>query len=262
MKNAKVIYKADPSCEHYTPLAIRELAHEVLGRIEIDPSTSERNPMQALRAITQAEGGLTTSWGNAQTVWLNPPYGLGIGAWLDSFFAHLRAVDGRGLALVPARCGARWYRKATEAANVVCELDGRLTFEDRNGQPLRFNGKPSPARWGCVLLYVGDDTARIARELRKHGATRIVHPRALVKSSTVDERQATIATLGGICARCLRPMARRCAHCEAVKIGKVKPIGSHPFRASLTAKAAKSSRDERAQMMRELGKKPGSRVQR
>lgn len=60
--------------------------------------------------------------------WLNPPYGRGIGSFLDK--AHAGAHNGQftTIALVPARTDtAWWFRNATPGIGIVL-IEGRLTF--------------------------------------------------------------------------------------------------------------------------------------
>lgn len=49
-------------------------------------------------------------------VWMNPPFGgrNGLTPWLDKFFAH-----GDGIALVPDRTSAPWFRNAWAKADAV-----------------------------------------------------------------------------------------------------------------------------------------------
>jgi site-specific DNA-methyltransferase (adenine-specific) len=69
------------------------------------------------------------SWGENQTIWLNPPYGRGVGAWIE------RASDERchgntTVMLLPARTDTRWFHDFIYRKENV-EIDfikGRLKF--------------------------------------------------------------------------------------------------------------------------------------
>jgi hypothetical protein len=74
---------------------------------------------------TAADDGLTQPWKGR--VWLNPPYGKGIGAWLAK--ARSAAADGAlVVCLVPARPDTRWWRESAAAASLVRFLPGRVKF--------------------------------------------------------------------------------------------------------------------------------------
>lgn len=172
----RVIYDADHSDQWFTPAPLRALAHEVLGRVDVDPATSRRNPLRAQHFLTAR--GLAKPWdwfapGHPDLrLWLNPPYGPGVGEWMEraAAFAAVHPFR-RGLALVGARPGARWYAAATRGCQLFCELHGRQRFEGPDGQPAA-----DCARWGSVLLYWGPSRARVARILAPHGEVRLVRP--------------------------------------------------------------------------------------
>lgn len=60
-----------------TPTDIVDLAHRLLGTIDLDPASEpEANELiKASRIITAEEDGLTSSWGDASRIFLNPPGG-------------------------------------------------------------------------------------------------------------------------------------------------------------------------------------------
>ena len=180
-RSKRVIYEADPNSTWYTPPAIVGLAIEVLRSIFLDPCTSDRNPTGAAVFLTAEIDALATSWpapqqGIPATAWCNPPYGKGIDLWLE-LLAQWRAQalathpEAATLALVPSRPGSRWYARATQAADIVCELRGRPTFW-LEGPDRSFAPAQHPARWGCTLLYSGPDRVRVLRRLRAVGAAR------------------------------------------------------------------------------------------
>jgi hypothetical protein len=207
--NAKVIYKACDSDQFYTPASLRVLVWAVLGVVGLDPATSKRNPLRALKYFTT--GALEADWVAAleslaalpgeRTWFLNPPFGYGIAPWL-ALVAQLvtHCPLARGLLLIPARPGAGWYKRITRKCQLLCELDGRVTFEDARGKPIvslgkRGNPKPTPARWGVALLYFGPDRANVARLLAPYAEVRWCSPsprgpRSLPKP---DSRQVELA---------------------------------------------------------------------
>lgn len=196
--NPRVIYPAWPSSECHTPEWLLALAHEVLGQVELDPATDNRNRARAARFFTLETNGLTSNWHppNGQRpgpIWLNFPFGREAPLWTSLF--QLYSTSGvPGLCLAPARIGARWYRALTEAAQAVCELDGRIMFEGPDGQPFRDSkGRPTAARWGCILAYYGPERARAQRILQRRGSVRLVAPypfasRALERAYALERK--------------------------------------------------------------------------
>jgi hypothetical protein len=78
-------------------------------------------------------------------IWMNPPYGgrNALEPWLDKFFLH-----GNGIALVPDRTSAPWFRKALPRADIVL-FTPKLRFIRPDGS----DGK-SPSN-GTALMGVG-----------------------------------------------------------------------------------------------------------
>lgn len=201
--NARVIYKADPSDQFYTPRKLRELVWSILESVDLDPATSRRNPLRAAEYFTRE--GLERSWlpmpdrlRAAWRVFLNPPFGLGIVPWVAKLIELAqRLPHAEILALLPARPGAGWYKRVTRACQCFVELDGRVTFEDSRGNPiLGKDGKPQPARWGVVIVYFGPDRARVWRLMKPHGEVRPGGTRNTYrkpKPITVDARQERLA---------------------------------------------------------------------
>ena len=202
MPNAKVIYKASASVEFITPRWVRDLATDLLGGAPaLDPACPSHtkkilrwyaanplalatalNPMNAAAVGTRMApiGGRrkpdAAAWAavlreseRPQTLWLNPPFGKGIELWTRAAKRAVQLVPAAsGLVLVPARAGAAWYRELCEAAQLACELDGRMRFElvTRKG----LVPAPNCARWGVTLVYFGDtQRGAIKRRLAKVG---------------------------------------------------------------------------------------------
>lgn len=64
------------SVDHYTPPAVTEAARKVLGRVDLDPASSERanTLVQAKRIFTLEDNGFARPWHGL--IFLNPPGGL------------------------------------------------------------------------------------------------------------------------------------------------------------------------------------------
>ena len=96
-------------------------------------------------AVPGEQDGLSREWRGF--VFLNPPYGRGIGAWMRKMSEY-----GNGIALTFARTDTRWFHEYvwTRAAAILF-LKGRLSFKRDHQESAAHNaGAPS------VLIGYGD----------------------------------------------------------------------------------------------------------
>jgi hypothetical protein len=123
--------------EWYTPPAV----FAALGlNFDLDPAAPPGGVawVPAARSFSRADDGLSQPWSGR--VWLNPPYGAGIGAWLERLADH-----GDGMALVFARTDTQWYQRAARRATAVCFVAGRLAFVRPDGSLGPRPGAPAPS---------------------------------------------------------------------------------------------------------------------
>jgi phage N-6-adenine-methyltransferase len=91
------------------------------------------------RYFTPSDDGLTREWG-AETVWVNPPYGKQIAAWMRK--AHDAAQRGATVTLlVPARTDSAWWHDYA-ARGEIRFLRGRV----------KFVGAPYNAPFPCAVV--------------------------------------------------------------------------------------------------------------
>lgn len=130
---------------------------ETLGPFDLDPCTQSFRPFDtAAKHVCEdaGEDGLTMAWRGR--VWLNPPYGRNIKAWLDRLREH-----GNGVALVFGRTETAWGQDCISGADAVNFLKGRLSF-------IRADGSASSnAGTGSMLLAYG--ATNVAAILRMSG---------------------------------------------------------------------------------------------
>lgn len=89
----------------------------------LDVCASESNAKCA-RFFTKEDDGLSKEWKG--TVWMNPPYGRGIGDWMRK--AYQSGLAGATVVcLVPARTDTRWWQDYA-AKGEVHFIPGRLKF--------------------------------------------------------------------------------------------------------------------------------------
>ena len=89
-------------------------------------SCSTHQNAKCARHFTRAEDGLTQSWAN-EVVWMNPPYGQGIGAWIAKAFDAAQHEQATVVCLVPARTDTRWWHRYVMKHEIRL-LRGRLRF--------------------------------------------------------------------------------------------------------------------------------------
>lgn len=126
-----------------------------LGNFDLDPcaAPSPRPWPTADRHIELPECGLDADWHGR--VWMNPPYGVKIGAWLKKMALH-----GSGCAIVFARTETEaWQKWVWPYATAILFISGRLNFRLPDGTDPGANaGAPS-----ALIAYSKEDAAAIRK---------------------------------------------------------------------------------------------------
>jgi hypothetical protein len=122
---------------------------EAIGHIDLDPCASDPRPWPvADRHYTKADNGLLLPWEGF--VFCNPPYGKGLGDWLQKCHEH-----GNAIALVFARTDTQAYHQWVFAkAHAIFFIAGRLSFYTQEGTKAGTAGSPS------MLIAYGANTAQ------------------------------------------------------------------------------------------------------
>lgn len=114
------------------------------GRIDLDPCAA-RHRAHRFAVTSWSAGGLDNPWQThgapVRRIYVNPPYGREIGAWINQCIAAGRA-GARVLALVPARTDTQWFQAAALTASRIGFITGRLTFV----------GAPAPAPFPSAFI--------------------------------------------------------------------------------------------------------------
>lgn len=99
----------------------------------LDAASTDENAKCELH-FTKEQDGLSKNWGGCR-VWLNPPYGRTIGAWIRKAYEEAQKPDTLVVMLLPARTDTAWFHDYC----VKGEIDfirGRLKFgASRNSAP-------------------------------------------------------------------------------------------------------------------------------
>lgn len=78
------------------------------------------------RFFTREQDGLSKNWGGC-SVFCNPPYGRGIGAWVKKGYTEAQKPGTRVVMLLPARTDTAWFHDFCVKGKITF-LRGRLKF--------------------------------------------------------------------------------------------------------------------------------------
>jgi len=111
----------------------------------LDPCATERNA-KCSKFYTIEQNGLEQDWGG-ETVFVNPPYGRGIGAWVEKAYKESKKHNTTVVMLIPSRTDTKWWHNYVMKAKEVYLLKGRLKFGDSK------NAAPFPS---AVVVFESD----------------------------------------------------------------------------------------------------------
>ena len=98
--------------------------------------------------FTPTMDSLGLDWGDyGDTVWLNPPYGRGVEAWIKKAYEESRKGP-TVVVLIFSRTDTKWWHSFAMKAAEIRFVKGRLTFL-QNGKPAPH---PAPAP-SCILVF-------------------------------------------------------------------------------------------------------------
>ena len=157
--------------EWYTPAHIVEAARQTMGGIDLDPASSEiaNQLVKATRFITIEENGITANWGDAQRVWINPPYSQpAIKQFAKKTLCHLDAwwdSDRQAIWLSNNGTETEYGNLILSHAKSVCFPRRRIKFLDGDLHPV---GTPLQ---GQMIVAIGKiDTEEFKLNFEKIGA--------------------------------------------------------------------------------------------
>lgn len=154
----KVHYSSD-EVDWHTPPEVLSAVADVLGTIDLDPCSNNGAPnVNAEQHFTTEQDGLAQEW--IGKVYMNPPYGKGIGAWVEKLAeSHETGDVPEAIALLPARTDTAWLRRLRDYPR--CFISGRLKFSNAD------QGAPFPS----VAVYLGKDVALFTAAFQPLGDT-------------------------------------------------------------------------------------------
>lgn len=113
--------------EWATPRAfVRAIERRLGGPFDLDVCATPENTV-CERFYTKGDDGLSKPW-NAERVWMNPPYGYGIGKWIRKAWESSERDAGIVVALIPAKTETAWWHDYVMRAVEICLIRGRMRF--------------------------------------------------------------------------------------------------------------------------------------
>lgn len=129
------------SDEHDTPPEFFAPVADAVGGFDLDPCASESSNLATTNV--RLTGGLEREWSGK--VFVNPPYS-DVGEWMKyAKYEHEHGHTELIVALVFARTGTQWFHNHATTADLLCFVEGRLSFGEQDGHA------PAPslvAVWG------------------------------------------------------------------------------------------------------------------
>jgi phage N-6-adenine-methyltransferase len=112
-----------------TPQELLEALYSVFGRFDLDPCSPRKTapPVRARVHFTAEDDGLSLPWHGR--VFVNPPYGRGLAAWVAK--ARREFEEGRAgpvVLLIPSRTETSYWHEHVAGKAAVYFLRGRLRF--------------------------------------------------------------------------------------------------------------------------------------
>lgn len=149
--SSMAVHFSSESPEHYSPQHVIERVIACMGGIDLDPCSNSHDApnVPAAAHFTPEDDGLAQVWRG--TVYMNPPYGREIDAWVEKLASEYHAGNvTEAIALVPARTDTQWWQRLNEFH--VCFVVGRLTFI----------GNSDPAPFPSAVVYMGSEVGNFA----------------------------------------------------------------------------------------------------
>lgn len=130
-RRKRSVHFSSDTCEWTTPQAFFDGVNARFA-FTLDVCATPENA-KCPAYYTQKEDGLRQPWHGR--VWCNPPYGRGIGRWVERAWRTVQAGEAElAVCLVPARTDTTWWHEWASRAEVEF-LRGRLCFGAGNAAP-------------------------------------------------------------------------------------------------------------------------------
>ena len=150
--------------EYWTPGYVLDSVYQVLGKpVGLDPACNPGIPnVESEHYYKASTDGLVWPW-EAETLFLNPPYGKHIGKWTGKLVQEYQAGHTKeAILLVPAKMEVKWVQPLLEYP--VCFWKGRVWFETPFGKTPQ-----TQQLFGSALFYFGKRVERLVEVFGSKG---------------------------------------------------------------------------------------------
>jgi phage N-6-adenine-methyltransferase len=115
--------------EYITPKWLYDQLNEEF-HFELDPCTTEDNPLHTLHYCTKDMDGLSKDWRMFSSVYVNPPYGRDVIKWVKKAYYSTDCGGTVVVMLLPARTDTKWFHDYIykQSDVEIRFLRGRLKF--------------------------------------------------------------------------------------------------------------------------------------
>ena len=147
--------------EWYTPVKYIESARVVMGKIDLDPASSElaNKIVKAKKIYTDETNGLDKPW--AGNIWLNPPYAQPL---INNFIDKIENEQyNQAIVLVNNATETKWGQKLLDCCQAVCFHTGRIRFISPDGEQ-----GDAPLQ-GQMICYIGPHYKEFINEFKQYG---------------------------------------------------------------------------------------------
>jgi|TARA_Y100000034_G_scaffold82977_1_gene99378 site-specific DNA-methyltransferase (adenine-specific) len=115
----------------------------------LDPCATPQSA-KCKKYFTEEDDGLTQDW-KGRTVFVNPPYGRDIGAWIKKGYEESKKHNTLVVMLIPSRTDTKWWHDYVMKAKEIHLVRGRLKFGGST------NAAPFPS---AVVVFHSDTLYR------------------------------------------------------------------------------------------------------
>ena len=148
--------------EWYTPIEFIDAAKKVMGKIDLDPASSDiaNKTVGASEYFTKEDDGLSQEWYGK--VWMNPPYAQPlIQQFAEKLVGSLDDIE-EAIVLVNNATDTKWFQLLAEMCSSICFPRKRVRFLDVDGNP----GAPLQ---GQAILYFGNNIEQFSASFHQFG---------------------------------------------------------------------------------------------
>jgi len=153
----------------FTPPEYLDSVRAVMGKIDLDPFTSERanEIVKATTIFTIDNSAFENDWkiDEQVRVFMNPPYSAGmcsrsVNRFVDQYEAK-RFVE--GIVLVNNATDTRWFSALVKSCTAICFTNHRISFWNADRKNVSGNTR------GQAFFYFGKKRVKFRKAFEKHG---------------------------------------------------------------------------------------------